>query len=181
MKQKITMNRTENKTFSEVFELFTKSRIAKGVSDTTIRNYKQHLHSISKYLDITIPFDDVTGNTIDDMIIRMRNSDLAHNSIATYLRVLKTFFTWCNEEQLSDVKIKGLKEKETVKETYTDEELEKLLKKPEKDCAFTEYRNWVIVNFFLNSGCRAATVRNIQNRDVDLQRKQVVFRHNKNG
>ena len=118
MKQKITMNRTENKTFSEVFELFTKSRIAKGVSDTTIRNYKQHLHSISKYLDITIPFDDVTGNTIDDMIIRMRNSDLAHNSIATYLRVLKTFFTWCNEEQLSDVKIKGLKEKETVKELY---------------------------------------------------------------
>ncbi len=35
MKTKITMNRTENKTFSEVFELFTKRRIAKGVSDIT--------------------------------------------------------------------------------------------------------------------------------------------------
>ena len=181
MKPKISMNRTENKTFREVFELFTKSRIARGVSDTTIRNYYQHLHSISKYLDIEMPFDELSRSTIDDMIIRMRNTDLAHNSIATYLRVIKTFLTWCNEENLTDVKIKGLKEKETVKETYTDEELEKLLKKPDKDCNFTEYRNWVIVNFFLNSGCRAATVRNIQNQDVDLQRKQVIFRHNKNG
>ena len=41
MKTKITMNRTENKTFSEFFELFTKSRIAKGVSDITIRNIEE--------------------------------------------------------------------------------------------------------------------------------------------
>lgn len=55
-----------------------------------------------------------------------------------------------------------------MKETYSDDELMTLLKKPEADCKFCEYRNWVIVNFLLNSGCRAATVRNIQNQDVDL-------------
>ena len=38
MRPKITMNRAENKTFEEVFQLFIKSRAAKGVSDTTIRN-----------------------------------------------------------------------------------------------------------------------------------------------
>lgn len=119
--------------------------------------------------------------SIDEMIVTMRASGLAHNSVATYVRMVKTFLTWCNEEGLTEVKIKGLKEKETVKETYTDEELEKLLVKPKKDCHFCEYRNWVIINFLLNSGCRAATIRNIQNRDVDLQRKQVLFRHNKNG
>jgi integrase/recombinase XerD len=37
------------------------------------------------------------------------------------------------------------------------------------------------VNFLLNSGCRAATVRNIQNQDVDLGRRQIVLRHTKNG
>lgn len=175
------MNRTENKTFEQVFSMFITSRTANGVSDATIRNYHQHLHSISKYLDIQMPFDKLSKSTIDDMIVEMRNSDLAYNSIATYVRVIKTFLTWCKEEGLSDIKIKGLKEKETVKETYTDEELEILLAKPKKDCNFCEYRNWVIVNFLLNSGCRAATIRNIQNRDVDLQRKQVIFRHNKNG
>ena len=74
-----------------------------------------------------------------------------------------------------------IKDKETVKETYTDEELTLLLKKPGKNCDFTEYRNWVIVNFLMNSGCRAATIRNIQNRDVDMEARQVILRHNKNG
>jgi integrase/recombinase XerD len=74
-----------------------------------------------------------------------------------------------------------MKDKDTVKETYTDEELALLLKKPGRDCDFCEYRNWVIINFLLNSGCRAATVRNIQNRDVDLGARQITLRHNKNG
>ena len=49
----------------------------------------------------------------------------------------------------------------SVKETYTDEELALLLQKLEASGSFPEYRNWVIINFLLNSGCRAATVRNI--------------------
>ena len=73
----------------------------------------------------------------------------------------------------------NIKEQDTVKETYTDEELEKLLKRPKKDCDFCEFRGWVIINFLLNSGCRASTVRNIQNRDVDLNSAEVVFRHTK--
>ena len=108
MSKKITMNRTENKTFAEVFSMFITSRAAKGVSDATIRNYHHHLHSISKYLDIQMSFDTLSKSTIDEMIVSMRKTELAHNSIATYVRVIKTFLTWCNEEGLSDVKIKGL-------------------------------------------------------------------------
>lgn len=33
----------------------------------------------------------------------------------------------------------------------------------------------------MNCGCRADTIRNIQNRDVDFERKQVIFRHTKTG
>ena len=49
-----------------------------------------------------------------------------------------------------------LKDEETIKDTYADEELKALLKKPSKQAAFCEYRNWVIINFFLNSGSCAA-------------------------
>ena len=38
-----------------------------------------------------------------------------------------------------------------------------------------------IINFLLNCGCRASTVRHIQNRDVDLSGRQVAFRHTKTG
>ena len=72
----------------------------------------------------------------------------------------------------------GVTRKDTVASTSN---CTRLLKKPDADCKFCEYRNWVIVNFLLNSGCRAATVRNIQIQDVDLLRKQIVLRHTKNG
>lgn len=75
--------------------------------------------------------------------------------------------------------VPNYKQVETVKETYTDEELLLLLEKPKVNGTFCEYRNWVIINFLLNSGCRASTVRNIQNRDVDLSSSRIVFRHTK--
>ena len=115
------------------------------------------------------------------MITSMRASGLATNSISSYVRAFKSFLTWCNEEGYASIALQSFKPKDTVKETYSDEEIEKLLKRPATNCSFCEYRNWVIVQFFLNSGCRAATIRNIQNRDVDLESKQVTFRHTKTG
>lgn len=175
------MNKHSGKTFEEVFAAFITAKTAKGVSDVTIRNYHQNLHNISLHFDIKTPFDLLTKEMLDEMVVSMRKSGLAHNTIATYVRQLRTFLNWCNGEGLTTVMLPNMKEKETVKETYTDEELARLLKKPARDCGFCEYRAWVIVNFLLNSGCRAATVRNIQNRDVDLQTRQIILRHTKVG
>ena len=42
-----------------------------------------------------------------------------------------------------------------------------------RSTTFCEYRNWVIINLFLNSGCRAATIRSFLVKDVNLN--NVVF------
>ena len=97
------------------------------------------------------------------------------------LRVMNTFLRWCQGEGLTDVVVPNLNEKETVKETYTDAEVSFLTARPRKHCDFCEYRNWVIVNYLLNSAFRAATLRNILNRDVDLNSRQVVYRYTYNG
>ena len=167
-------------TIQQVWDIYTTSQTAKGVSDITLRNYKQHLHSISKYLDIERSIDDLTKNDLEMMVVEMRKKGLANNTVATYVRRMRAFLNWCNREGYCSLSMANIHEHDTVKETYSDTELERLLKKPKKNCDFCEYRSWVIVNFLLNSGCRAATVRNIQNRDVDLEARQVVFRHTKN-
>ena len=179
--EEITMNRTAGMSLKSVFEEFVISKTAQGVSEATLNNYQYHMKSIAKYLDIEANFEEVTKRDIEKMVVQMRKQGTSHNSIATYLRMLKTFYNWCKEENLPSVTVPTFSEKETVKETYTDSELERLLKRPEKDCSFAEYRNWIIVNFLLNSGCRAATIRNIQNKDVDFDAMRVIFRHNKNG
>ena len=93
------MNNRKEKTFSEVWGEFITSQTAKGVADITIRNYHQVLHNISKYLDIEIPMDYLSKSEIDGMIVEMRKAGLAHNSIATYVRVIRTFLHWCNTNQ----------------------------------------------------------------------------------
>ena len=179
--RKLRMNEHFGQAVAEVYQDFILAKTAEGVSDVTIRNYHQHLHNISKYLDIEQPMAALSKRDLESMVCEMRTAGLAHNSISTYVRVLRTFLNWCQREGRADLTIPNMKDKETVKETYTDEELSLLLQKPKSDCSFTEYRNWVIINFLLNSGCRAATVRNIQNRDVDLAARQIIYRHTKNG
>lgn len=180
-KKRIIMNNRKENTFSQVYSEFITSQTAKGVSDATIKKYHSHLHNISKYFDIDMTLDRLSKREIDEMVIKMRSKGLAHNTIATYVRAVRTFLNWCKAENIMCIDIPNIKEKETVKETYTDEELEKLLRRPAADCTFCEYRSWVIINFLLNSGCRAATVRNIQNRDVSLADNRMIFRHTKNG
>lgn len=178
---RITMRNVQKSPVEQYFSLFLSSAAARGVKDKTLQTYKQHFHSISKRMDVTVPMDCLNSSDLDNMILKMREEGLSDCSINSYTRTLKVFFSWCNEEGHSNLNIKLYKAAETVKEVYTDDELLVLLKKPEANCNFCEYRNWVIINFLLNSGCRAATVRNIQNQDVDLARKQIVLRHTKNG
>ena len=66
-------------------------------------------------------------------------------------------------------------------EDLTDEELKVLLQKPcVNTCSFSEYRNWVMINFLLDTGCRSATLRLIQIQDLDLDRGICYYRHTKN-
>ena len=181
MAKRITMNGQSRKPLAEVFDDFVLSQTAQGLSEITLTTYRHHLHSISNHLDIQKPMEALTRKDLEAMIVSMRASGLAHNSISSYCRVLRTFLNWCKRGGMNIPELPNIKDKETVKEAYTDEELLALLRKPKKNCSFCEYRNWVIVNFLMNSGCRSATIRNIQNRDVDLDSRQIILRHNKNG
>ena len=175
------MNGQSRKSVEEVFNDFVLSQTAQGLSDITIATYRHHIRSISNHLDIQKPLEALTRKDLEAMVVSMRVAGLAHNSISSYCRVLRTFLNWCKRSGMNVPELPNIKDKETVKEAYTDAELLALLKRPAKNCSFCEYRNWVIVNFLMNSGCRSATIRNIQNRDVDLDTRQIILRHNKNG
>ena len=165
---RISMRNVQKSSVSEYFDLYLSSAAARGVKDKTLQTYKNHFRSIAKRMDVTVPMNRLNSQDLENMILSMREEGLSASSINSYTRTLKVFFSWCNEEGHTSLNIKLYKAPETDKEVYTDEELIILLKKQEANCNFCEYRNWVIVNFLLNSGCRAATVRNIQIQDVDL-------------
>ena len=72
--REITMNQGTEKSFREVYEEFVISRIARGVSDATLNNYRYHMKNISKFLDTDRRFDEVTKRDIEKMAAAMRHS-----------------------------------------------------------------------------------------------------------
>ena len=120
--KKIPLNEHFEYSFQEVFQMFITSRAAMGVADVTLRNYDYHMRNIAKYLDIERLFEDVSKRDIEKMVVDMRSAGLSQNTIATYTRMLKAFYHWCCEENLSMISIHAVKERDKVKETYRDEE-----------------------------------------------------------
>lgn len=168
-------------TMEETFADFLTSRKAKGLTDKTLQSYEQQFRAVARHLDVKTDIAMLQKADLDAMIVSMREAGLSSNSINSYTRTLKSFFSWCNEQGITRLNIPLYKAEETVKETYSDAELSVLLKKPDiRKATFAEYRDWVIINFLLNCGCRAATVRAIQIRDVDLDGGVVFYRHTKN-
>jgi integrase/recombinase XerD len=179
---RMKMKRVFETTMQEVFHEFIIDKTAEGTSDKTLKTYASHFHSIGKWLNTQMPIAELTDNHLKQMIAEMRNSTLSASSIASYVRSLKSFLSWCNANDKTQVNIKLYKAPETVKDTYTDKELKALLQKPNiKTCGFTEYRNWVTINLLLNCGCRAKTVRTFLIKDVNLDNQTITYRHTKNG
>lgn len=179
---KIVMRELEIQTIANTFEDFLNARKAKGIADKTIKTYTGQFKAIAHHVDVNMSIENLNKTHLEQMILSMRNDSkrISQNTIATYARFFRVFLSWCHEEGLTDVTMQKYKEVETIKETYTDDELEKLLKKPNMSkCRFTEYRDWTIINLLVNSGCRASSIRHIENKDVDLSAKMITLRHNK--
>ena len=168
-------------TIEETFSDFIISKKTKGLAEKTLQSYQSQFQAVARHMDVKMDIATLQKADLDAMIISMRDASLSPNSINSYTRTLKSFFSWCNEQGITRLNIPLYKAKETVKETYSDLELSALLKKPDiRKATFAEYRDWVIINFLLNCGSRAATVRAIQIRDVDLDGGMVFYRHTKN-
>ena len=178
---RIIRKNTQNTSIREAFTLFISHCTAKGLKEKSIQTYQQHFNSVSKRLNVNVPIGNLKKSDLEKMIVVMRKDKLTDQSINSFTRTFKSFLSWCNENGYTEVNIPLYKASEAVKETYTDEELEVLLKKPKANAPFCEYRNWAIVNFLVNGGSRASTIRHIQNQDVDLKRRQIIFRHTKSG
>jgi integrase/recombinase XerD len=101
----------------------------------------------------------------------------------TYLRALRTLlYYFMAEGYTREFKIGLAKEEKSIKETYTEEELEKLLCKPNvKKCGFTEYRSWVMANYLFATGNRIRTVLNIKIEHLDFNNQLILLGKTKNG
>ena len=180
---KITMNQAHNISVQQAFELFIRKCRIKNLSEQSVLSYQQKLQHFFKYYDDTAPINQISNSTIDDYILWLRNNRNCNDiTINSYLRSLRAFLYYCMEsEYLPTFKIQMIKAEKKMKETYTDDELRILLKKPDtKTCSFREYEIWTLENYLIGTGNRISSAMNLQIQDINFNNLQITIRKTKN-
>lgn len=181
--KRMKLNYKNDKTFKEGFEEFILNCKARNLREGTIKHYLESYRQIIKYLDEDLLLSDINKKTFENFIIKVKsNKDVNSQTLNTYARDLKTIiYFFMKQEYVKTFKIELPRVDKKPIETYTDEELAILLKKPNfKKCEFTEYRNYVITAFFLSTGIRLTSLVNIKIRDLSLSEEIVNIMHTKN-
>lgn len=182
--KRLTLQADIGQTVRECFESYVVKCTVRNLSPATISTYQKHYDVFEEFLGgADTAIKEITEKSIDDFIIYLRNrpncSDITINS---YLRSIRSFLYYSMDLGLiSAFKVKLLKVEKKIKETYTDSELKRLLKKPDlSKCGFTEYKTWVFVNYLLATGNRISSVLNIKIKDLDFDSGNISITKTKN-
>ena len=105
---------------------------ARNLRNGTLRHYTDSSKQIMKYIGEDTLIKDIDKDMIDDFIIQLRENPLLNDmSLYTYARDFKTLmYFFMRKEYIPNFKITIPKVDKQPIETYTDRELQILLKKP---------------------------------------------------
>lgn len=183
----LTRGSNEDLLLDEVFEDFITYSNSKNLSEKTIEYYKINYDQFKSFIDDNSQSQDVTVEVLNQELVeayrlKLLNQGLATATINSYLRAIRSFLYYTMKfNYIEKFKVNLIRAEDKIKETYTNQELSILLQKPNiEECSFSEYRNWVIINWVLSTGNRSRTLRNIKIEDLDLQDGYVKLRKVKN-
>lgn len=182
MKLKMT-TQTEAKTFEEGFEEFIRYCKVRNYSEATVDNYRELKKKLDLYWHINNSLSELTSPVVDGFLLYLKEDcRLSDMSLGLYFKNLKALINYfVKMGYMAPVVLPKLRLEKKVKETYTDQELQLLLKKPDiRKCDFCEYRNWVIVNYLLSTGNRVSTVINLHIGDIDFSGQIIRLTKTKN-
>lgn len=176
---RIKMAADEDRSFTEVLDEFLTLKLSSNCAKKTIHNYEQSILKLQKDEALT-KISELTDSTIIDWKIKMLATDLSHYSINHYLRDVRSFVNYCIEHSyIPAFKFELVKQQEEGIKFLPEEDIEKLLVKPDKTDSFTIWRSWAIANWVYGTGNRESTVCEMQIGDIDFTNKRIHLRHTK--
>lgn len=182
MKRKLTMNKQTDMTLEEGCNLHLVNCRQRNLREDTIRHYRDTYVQFKKYFSAEMLLSEMTEKKYQEYVLYLKNNLGSDESVRTYVRSLRTvFYFLMREGYMQPFKIKEIKADRQAIETYTDDELAVLLKKPNiKKCRFLEYQAWVMTNFLFTTGIRQRSLIHLQIKDVDLYNAIINVRVTKN-
>lgn len=171
-----------NKTIEECHEEYLNYCISIGQREKTIESkIRFYRFELSKIINSSESIETLTKSIIENKVISMRRDGYKGNTYKTFVIKTRAFLTYCfdnNYLRKFNVKIPTIDSDKKI--IYTEDELNKLLKKPNLDeCLVGDFKGWATINFLFGTGCRSETLLNVKVEDVNFFNDMILFRHMK--
>lgn len=180
--QRMRMTAKNSITFEEGCNLYLQNCRERNLREGTIKHYRQAYTQFYKYFEPEMALESLTQDVYNEYVVFLRETINNDVSINSYLRdLITTLHFLMNEGYIEPFQMKAIKVDKTPVETYTEEELEKLLIKPDiKTCEFSEYQSWVMTSFYFATGVRQRSLINIKIKDLDFDNDIIYINVTKN-
>lgn len=183
MSKRIKLIKDEKLTIVEAFEKYQLNCKLRNLAEQSIKAQRDKFVKLMKFInDENFLISDFTQKVVDDYTMSLLSENIKKTSVNIYLKYLRIFLNFCSNNSYCEVvKVNMVKVEKEIKQGYSENQLEILLRKPNiKKSSFSEYRNWCIVNFLLGTAVRRTTLINIKIGDLDFENNLVVLRAVKN-
>ncbi len=165
--------KTENDDSSVLIEKFIAAKRIEGCSEKTLKYYKSTIDVMAETLGKNVKLI-ITEDLRMYLTEYQSKNQSSRVTIDNIRRILSSFFSWLEDEDYiikSPVRrIHRVKTASSIKETYSDEELEKMRDSCE------ELRDLAMIDMFASTGMRVGEMVLLNREDIDFsERECVVF------
>ena len=156
---------------SKLVESFISAKGIEGCSEKTLKYYRTTIETMLISVDKSIRY--IQTEDLRSYLINYQNEKQSSRvTIDNICRILSSFFSWLEDEDYilkSPVRrIHKVKTATNIKETYTDEDLEKM----RDNC--TERRDLAIIDMLASTGMRVGEMVLLNRNDIDFNERECI-------
>ena len=179
---KLKMKATRGLTFEEGCNKYLEYCRQRNLRQGTMNHYRQSYVQFFKFFEPSTPIEEIDEDAYKRYVLYLRSTLNNDVSINSYLRdFITTMHYLMNEGYIQSYKMQAIKVDKSHIETYNEQELQLLLKKPNiKKCSFIEYQAWVMTNFLFSTAVRQRSLMYIKVKDIDFDNNVVYVNVTKN-
>lgn len=158
-------------TIRESFDKFIYAKRLQGLSDKSIKDYRQMVGFVVRFLGENTEIHDITRDNIDAYIEYQLNRNLARSTFATYVRNAKIYLMWIESKynlNFGATEIVTPKTPKTTPYIYSTEDISLIFDNVTSDFEWLALRNKSIIMLMLDSGLRQEEICNLKLADMDF-------------
>lgn len=169
-----------NISYQELLGIHLRQCRIRNLATITIDGYRNASRYFLDFAGNDLMCGDITQDLINEYSLHLQSAYKPQTVNSYMFKVCPTIRFGIEQGYIPhDIQFTHVVEQESIKEIYSEEELNILLQRP-KNPDFCDFRAWVIINTFLATGIRASELRALRVRDVNLNAGYITLNQTKN-